>query len=86
MSIVIDKTRLIIALKMRPKVNSATKRFLFDHVWGLPYHRRTEDAFTQQVIVPPISHHDRMTEFVFPADLTARDEPRDEGVLPEREG
>ena len=54
MSIVIDKTRLIIAPKMRPKVNSATKRFLFDHVWGLPYHRRTEDAFTQQVIIPSL--------------------------------
>ena len=22
---------------MRPKANSATKRFLFDHVWGIPY-------------------------------------------------
>ena len=54
MSIVIDKTRLIIAPKMRPKVNSATKRFLFDHVWGLPYHRRTEDAFTQQVTIPSL--------------------------------
>ena len=54
LSIVIDKTRLIIAPKMRPKVNSATKRFLFDHVWGLPYHRRTEDAFTQQVIIPSL--------------------------------
>ena len=29
---------------MRPKVDSATKKFLFDHVWGLPYNPRTQDA------------------------------------------
>ena len=82
---------------MRPKVNSATKRFLFDHVWGLPYHPRTEEAAIQQVSVSPYSDHYRMMLFVL-TDLTLdheprhepRDEPRDEpgheGVLFEREG
>ena len=64
MRIVIDKTRLLIGLKMRPKVNSATKRFLFDHVWGLPYHPRTEDTFTQQVLSPANSDENGMRVFV----------------------
>ena len=33
---------------MRHKVNSATKKFLFDHVWGLPYNPRMPDAIARK--------------------------------------